>query len=89
MASAQVAERAWSRRPARGKMVGADAGEREAGRGTALRRAVLAVAVLAALAVGPAAWAQDETFGFTVDGARLAADRHTVVVRGTYLCGRR
>ena len=54
---------------------------------TALRRAILAVTVVAALAVGPAAWAQEETFGFTVDAARLAADRHTVVVSGTYTCG--
>jgi hypothetical protein len=43
--------------------------------------------MVAALAVGPAAWAQDETFGFTVDAARLAADRHTVVVSGSYTCG--
>ncbi|HEX3211759.1 MAG TPA: hypothetical protein VH016_04280, partial [Actinomycetota bacterium] len=41
----------------------------------------------AVLAVGPAAWAQDETFGFTIDAARLAADRHTVVVSGSYTCG--
>ncbi|MDF2742038.1 MAG: hypothetical protein K0S88_3408 [Actinomycetia bacterium] len=54
---------------------------------TALRRAILTVTVAAALAVGPAAWAQDETFGFTVDAARLAADRHTVVVSGSYTCG--
>jgi hypothetical protein len=55
--------------------------------GTALRRAILAVTVVAALAGGPSAWAQDKTFGFTVDGARLAADRHTLVVSGTYTCG--
>ena len=54
---------------------------------TALRRAILMVTVAVALAVGPAAWAQDETFGFTVDAARLAADRHTVVVSGSYTCG--
>ena len=54
---------------------------------TTLRRAVLAVIVAATLAVAPAAWALDETFGFTIDTARLAADRHTVVVSGTYTCG--
>ena len=27
------------------------------------------------------------TFGFTIDAARLAADRHTVVVSGSYTCG--
>ena len=52
-----------------------------------LRRAILPVTVVAALAVGPAAWAQDDTFGFTIDAARLAADRHTVVVSGSYTCG--
>jgi hypothetical protein len=35
----------------------------------------------------PAAWPQDETLPFSIDGARLAADRHTVVVGGTYACG--
>jgi hypothetical protein len=58
--------------------------------GTALRRAILTVTVVATLAVGPAALAQeDTTFGFTIDAARLAADRHTVVVvvSGTYTCG--
>jgi Family of unknown function (DUF6299) len=55
--------------------------------GTVLRRAILTVTVAAALAVGPAAWAQDETFGFTIDAARLATDRHTVVVSGSYTCG--
>jgi hypothetical protein len=56
---------------------------------TALRRAILTVTVAAVLAVGPAAWAQDETetFGFTIDAARLATDRHTVVVSGSYTCG--
>jgi hypothetical protein len=54
---------------------------------TALRRAVLAVTMAATLAAAPTAWALDETFGFTVDAARLAADRHTVVVSGTYTCG--
>jgi hypothetical protein len=54
---------------------------------TALRRAVLAVTVAATLAVAPAVQAQDDTFDFTIDVARLAADRHTVVVRGTYNCG--
>ena len=52
-----------------------------------LRRALLAVVVAAAtVAAGPAAWAQDGTLPFTVDTARLADDRHTVVVRGTYSC---
>jgi hypothetical protein len=46
------------------------------------------VALLALLvAVAPAAWAQDETLPFSIDRARLAADRHTVVVSGTYTCG--
>ena len=54
---------------------------------SALRRAILTVTVAAVLAVGPAAWAQGETFGFTIDAARLAADRHTVVVSGSYTCG--
>jgi len=54
---------------------------------TVLRRAILTVTVVAVLAVGPAAWAQDETFGFTIDAARLAADRHTLVVSGSYTCG--
>ncbi|HSO53865.1 MAG TPA: hypothetical protein VL330_14180 [Actinomycetes bacterium] len=54
---------------------------------TALRRAILTVTVAAVLAVGPAAWAQVETFGFTIDAARLATDRHTLVVSGTYTCG--
>ena len=56
---------------------------------TALRRAILTVTVAAVLVVGPAAWAQDETetFGFTIDAARLGADRHTVVVSGSYTCG--
>jgi hypothetical protein len=52
----------------------------------ALRCVVLAV-LAAAIAVTPAVWAQDETFAFTVDAVRLAADRHTVVVSGTYTCG--
>jgi Family of unknown function (DUF6299) len=55
---------------------------------TALRHAVLAVTMAATLAAAPAAWAVEATFGFTVDAARLAADRHTVVVSGTYTCGR-
>jgi hypothetical protein len=54
---------------------------------TTLRRVVLAVIVAATLAVAPTAWALPETFDFTVDGGRLAADRHTVVVSGTYTCG--
>jgi hypothetical protein len=53
----------------------------------ALRRVILAVLVAATVAVSPAAWAQDETFDLTIDAARLAADRHTVVVSGTYTCG--
>jgi hypothetical protein len=62
-------------------------GGREADMRTALRRAILAVTVAATLAVAPSAWAENETFGFTIDAARLAADRHTVVVSGTYTCG--
>ena len=54
---------------------------------TALRRAILTVTVAAVLAVGPAAWAQDETFGFTIDAARLA-DRHAVVVSGSFPAAR-
>jgi hypothetical protein len=54
---------------------------------TTLRRAILAVTVMALVAVAPAARAQDATFDFTIDTARLAADRHTVVVSGTYTCG--
>ena len=53
----------------------------------ALRRVILAILVAATVVVGPAAWAQDESFEFTVDAARLAADRHTVLVSGTYTCG--
>jgi hypothetical protein len=68
-------------------MIRPEPDEREAGMRTTLRRAILTVTVAAALAVGPAAWAQDETFGFTVDAAQLAADRHTVVVSGSYTCG--
>ena len=55
-------------------------------RTTAPRRAVM-VAVVALMVAGPAAWAQDETLPFSIDRARLAADRHTVVVSGTYTCG--
>jgi hypothetical protein len=51
-----------------------------------LRRVVLAVVAAAVVAVAPAAWAQEGTLPFTIDTARLAADRHTVVVRGTYTC---
>jgi hypothetical protein len=51
------------------------------------RGALLAMVVAAAVAAGPAAWALDETFPFRADKARLAADRHTVVVSGTYSCG--
>jgi hypothetical protein len=56
-------------------------------RTTALGRAVLAAMVVVLVAVAPAARAQDNTFDFTIDAARLAADRHTVVVSGTYTCG--
>ena len=52
-----------------------------------LRRAFLAVMVAATVAVAPAALAQDGTLPFAIDTARLAADRHTVVVAGTYTCG--
>jgi hypothetical protein len=52
-----------------------------------LRRVILTVLVAATVAVSPAAWAQDEPFEFTVDAATLAADRHTIVVSGTYTCG--
>ena len=54
---------------------------------TMLRRTVLTVVAAATVAAGPAAWAQDDgTLPFTVDTARLASDRHTVVVGGTYSC---
>ena len=51
-----------------------------------LRRAVLILAAAATVGVVPAAQAQDGTLPFTIDTARLASDRHTVVVRGTYSC---
>ena len=53
-----------------------------------LRRTVLAVLVAAmvAVAAAPAALARAPRLRFTVDGARLAADPHTVVVSGTYRC---
>jgi hypothetical protein len=53
-----------------------------------LRRAVLAVLVAAmvAVAAAPAAVAREPRLRFAVDGARLAADPHTVVVSGTYRC---
>jgi hypothetical protein len=50
-----------------------------------LRRMVLAVVAAAVVAVAPAARAQ-EPLPFTIDTARLATDRHTVVVAGTYTC---
>jgi hypothetical protein len=53
----------------------------------ALGRAVLVAMVAVVVAVVPAAWAQDGTLPFTIDRARLAADRHTVVVSGSYTCG--
>ena len=56
-------------------------------RAMALRRMILAILAAATVAIGPAAWAQDDTFHFTIDSARLAADRHTVLVSGTYTCG--
>jgi hypothetical protein len=49
------------------------------------RRVILTVLVAAAVAVAPAAQAQ-EPLPFTIDTATLAADRHTVVVAGTYTC---
>ena len=53
-----------------------------------LRRAVLAVlvAVMVAVAAAPTVLAQEPRLRFTVDGARLTADPHTVVVSGTYRC---
>jgi hypothetical protein len=55
---------------------------------TMLRRAALAVLVAAmvAVAAAPAASARDPRLRFAVDGARLTADPHTVVVSGTYHC---
>jgi hypothetical protein len=55
---------------------------------TMLRRAVLAVlvAALVALAAAPAASARTPRLRFAVDGARLTADPHTLVVSGTYRC---
>jgi hypothetical protein len=46
------------------------------------------VVAAATVAAGPAAWAQDGTLPFTIDTARLADDRHSVVVPGTYSCPR-
>jgi Family of unknown function (DUF6299) len=51
-----------------------------------LRRAVLILVAAATVGVVPAAQAQDGTLPFTIDTARLADDRHTVVVGGTYSC---
>jgi hypothetical protein len=53
-----------------------------------VRRAVLAVlvAALVALAAAPAAVARAPWLRFAVDGARLTADPHTLVVSGTYRC---
>jgi hypothetical protein len=55
---------------------------------TILRRSVLTVLVAAMVAVvaDPAALAREPQLRFTVDGARLTADPHTVVVSGTYRC---
>ena len=54
---------------------------------TTLRRLILAmlVAVMVAVVAAPAL-ARAPRLRFAVDGARLAADRHTVVVSGTYRC---
>jgi hypothetical protein len=52
-----------------------------------MRRVILTVMVAATVAVAPAALAQEPLpLPFTIDTARLAADRHTVVVAGTYTC---
>jgi hypothetical protein len=51
-----------------------------------LRHALLAMMVTAIVAGATAASAQDGTLPFTIDTAGLAADRHTVVVSGTYTC---
>jgi Family of unknown function (DUF6299) len=53
-----------------------------------LRRAVLTLLVAAMVAVvaAPAALARPPRLRFAVDGARLTADPHTVVVSGTYRC---
>jgi hypothetical protein len=55
---------------------------------TILRRSVLTVLVAAMMAVvaSPAALAQEPRLRFTVEGARLTADPHTLVVSGTYRC---
>ena len=55
-----------------------------------LRRTLLAVlvAALVAVAAAPAALARDPRLRFAVDGVRLTADPHTVVVSGTYHCPR-
>jgi hypothetical protein len=60
----------------------------EMGRRTILRRSVLTVLVAALVAVvaAPAALAREPRLRFAVDGARLTADPHTVVVSGTYRC---
>jgi hypothetical protein len=51
-----------------------------------LRHALLAMILAAILVSATAASAQDGTLPFTIDTARLAADRHTVVVSGIYTC---
>ena len=53
-----------------------------------LRRAVLTLLVAAMVAVvaAPAALARPPRLRIAVDGARLAADPHTVVVSGTFRC---
>jgi hypothetical protein len=52
------------------------------------RRAALTllVAAMVAVAATPATLAAAPRLRFDVDGARLAADPHTVVVSGTYRC---
>ena len=58
------------------------------GRRTILRRSVLTVLVAALVAVvaAPAALAREPRLRFAVDGARLTADPHTLVVSGAYRC---
>ncbi|HET9558171.1 MAG TPA: hypothetical protein VFS70_13605, partial [Actinomycetota bacterium] len=55
---------------------------------TMLRRMILAVlvAALVAVAAAPVASARAPQLRFAVDGARLSADPHTLVVSGTYGC---
>lgn len=58
--------------------------------GGVVRRAVLLVAVVAAVAVGPVATAVDAADGgltLTASRARLGPGRTSVVLQGTYTCG--